>query len=272
MRLAHLVKPVVVPPQSDLRIAQPVTFESMRRARAFAAAKTARGAEAPRRRVDVELFAAHFPEDHPMVPEDFTRTADLDRSVLDFGKFRKPNRLPLVRDMLDRLYEASSADYFIYSNVDIAVMPNFYTSVAALIAKGRDALVINRRTISTKYSQPEELPLMWSELGKKHPGRDCFVWARSAYPGFKLENVCIGTGGIGKVMLVNQLCHAKHFEELTDAHLTFHLGDGRAWKDNKKDDYRAFNMQELAKVVTHYRENNLLPDHPALAFVERKGI
>lgn len=261
MRIAHMVKPVVVSRHSDLRLAQPVTFESMRRARDFAGPT-----------LEVELLAAHFPEDHGMVPDDFTRTPDLSRSVLDFGRFSKPNRLPLLRDMLDRLYETSRADYFIYSNVDIAVLPNFYVTVAAMLERGHDALVINRRTLSTEFTKPEQLPLMYAQLGKQHPGRDCFVWRRKVYPNYKLENTCIGTGGGGKVMLVNQLCHAKSFIELTDAHLTFHLGDSRAWREQTKDDYRAHNIEQLRKVVDYYRERKLLPEHPSLGFIERKGI
>jgi hypothetical protein len=255
MRLAHIVQAVLVSPKSDLHVAQPVTFESMRAARTFATGI-----------VEVELFAANFPEAQPVVPEDFTRTETLDRSVLDFGKFRKPIKMPLVRDILDRLYEASQADYFIYSNIDIAVMLNFYVSVAALLNSGRDALIINGRAISTEFNKPDELPMMYSQLGKEHPGRDCFVWRRHVYKNYRLENACTGVGGVGEIMLLNQLCHAGSFNELTDYHLTFHLGERGA---SRNDDYHAFNMKQLRKVVDYYSEHNLLPDHPLLGFIER---
>jgi hypothetical protein len=35
IRMAHMVNPVLVNPSSDLHVAQPVTFESMRRVRTW---------------------------------------------------------------------------------------------------------------------------------------------------------------------------------------------------------------------------------------------
>ena len=105
-RIAHVINPVVVPPQSDLFIAQPVTFESMRRA-----AEWARGT------AEVTLCAACYPEDEPLVPDGFLRTPSLERSVLNFGCFEKPRKLPLVGDILQRLYDASDAEWLVFTNV-----------------------------------------------------------------------------------------------------------------------------------------------------------
>ena len=35
------------------------------------------------------------------------------------GDFQKEIKLPLIHDILERLYNASDADYLIYTNVDI---------------------------------------------------------------------------------------------------------------------------------------------------------
>lgn len=262
MKLAHLVNPVSVGPESDLFVAQPITFETMRRARAYAAGE-----------VEVEFFSAQFPEDHRVVPAEFTRTPDLNRSMLDFGEFPNGRKLPLLRDLLERLQAASEADYFIYTNVDIALMPTFYVTVAALLKQGFDSLIINRRTISTEYTRIEDLPLMYAQVGQIHPGRDCFVWRRAVQDRFRMENVCIGSGGVGKVMLVNQVATATRFREIPDFHLTFHLGDDRKWRGAGQDPYLAFNQGELRRVVESYRRDNLLPDHPLIRrFVARKGI
>src|SRR5688572_15475844 len=114
LSFAHIVNPVIVPETSDLFFAQPITFETMRRARA-AAQEVA----------EVALLTAQYPEDRPLVPDDFVATPDLERSALDLGEFKIPRKLPLVRDILDRLYEsAPQADFLIYTNVDIAVMPH----------------------------------------------------------------------------------------------------------------------------------------------------
>ncbi len=70
--------------------------------------------------------------------------------MLDCGRFAVPRKLPLIKDILGRLYDASDAEYFIYTNVNIGLMPNFYVAVNAIIESGYDAFVINRRTISLR--------------------------------------------------------------------------------------------------------------------------
>ena len=204
--IAHIINPVVVGETSDLHAAQPVTFESMRRAQAHAAGSVA-----------VELFSAQFPGDRVLVPAWITPTADLERSILDIGGFERPRHLPLIKDILDRLHAASDADYFIYTNVDIALMPHFYTAVAQLIDTGLDAMVINRRTIAKSPSDPAHLPLIWAQVGEKHPGYDCFVFRRGAYPDFELGTACIGANWIGRVLLTNTHAHADSFQIFEDS-------------------------------------------------------
>ena len=261
MRLAHLVNPVMVPPHSDLFLAQPITFETMRRAQAHAPG------------LKVELLTAQFAEDRSLVPSGFTRTPDLTRSILDFGRFTRRRRLPLVRDLFDRLHAASQAEYFIYTNVDIALMPHFYLSVAALVDQGYDAFTINRRTIGTTWTRIDDLPLMYAEVGEPHPGHDCFVWRRDAYPQYELAHVCVGTIGAGKAIVLNQLGTASRWREFTDLHLTFHLGADRTWLADDQEDYRAFNVGELRTIVDAYRERGRLPDHPLVErFTRNLGV
>lgn len=231
-RIAHVVNPVKVGEQSDLFLAQPVTFETMRRAKAFASSE-----------VEVELFTAQYPEDHEILPNGFTVLPDLERSVLDFGEFEKKRKLPLVRDMLDRLYQASDADYFIYTNVDIALMPHFYLSVAKMLEQ-YDALVINRRTIS-KFDSLEQLPLMYAEVGKKHPGYDCFVFSREAYAKFELENICIGAVLVDLMLYANVLGFSKNFLEAKDSDMTFHIGDDRIWDNPANRPFLLHNADQV---------------------------
>jgi hypothetical protein len=239
VKIAHIVHPLSVPPSSDLYVAQPVTFASMRVARELAAGHG----------IEVAHFSAQFPDGHTMVPPEFIVTPDLDRSMLDFGTFQVPRRLPLIKDILDRLYAASAAEFFIYTNVDITLMPFFYRAVAELITQGYDAFVINRRTIPATYQQPDQLPLMYAEIGQPHPGHDCFVFPRAAYPAYQLGRVCLGTLWVGKVMLWNMACHAEKFAEFTDLHLTFHLGNQEVWKQERYADEAAFNRHEAAQVA-----------------------
>ena len=196
LTLAHIVNPVTVSERSDLFVAQPVTFETMRWAR-----------EAARPEVEVALLTAQFPEDRAFVPDDFTPTPDLDRSALDLQEFGVRWKLPLARDILDRLYEhAPKADFLIYTNVDIALMPHFYVAVGKIIDQGIDAFVVNRRSISGDYRSIDEIPLMYSAVGDPHLGYDCFVFQRDAYPRFDLAAAFIGVPPIGKVLLANLMC------------------------------------------------------------------
>ncbi|HOP46456.1 MAG TPA: hypothetical protein PK874_02230 [Desulfobacteraceae bacterium] len=158
----------------------------------------------------------------------------------------------MIKDILDRLYEATDADYMIYTNVDIALMPFFYIVVNRIIESGYDAFVINRRTISKTFERPEDIPLMYSQVGEKHRGYDCFVFKRSAYPEYQLGNTCIGTGRIGAVLAVNLIYNAKQFKEFTDLHVTFHIGNDKVWKSRKLNEYLLYNENELKKVLQYY--------------------
>jgi hypothetical protein len=183
------------------------------------------------------------------LPGSFVRTPDLARSVLDVGKFQKMRKLALIKDILDALQGASDADYLIYTNVDIALQPYFYQTVAAFIAQGYDAFAINRRSISDRFRDLAAIPLMYSELGEGHQGWDCFVFKRDLYPRFNLGQACIGTGWIGRVLLTNMACLAKNFKIFTDLHMTFHIGNLRVWKTDLFSDYTEHNKEECRKIL-----------------------
>jgi hypothetical protein len=236
-RLAHIINPVVTDQSSNLFIAQPITFESMRVARDFAKST-----------VDVSLFTAQFEDDHNIIPDYFIHTLDLTRSILDVGDFKVKRKLPLIRDILDRLYSASDAEYSIYTNVDIALMPNFYTSVNSIIGSGIDSFIINRRTLSAQYKSVRDLPLMYADIGLSHIGYDCFIFKRECIPRFLLGNICIGVPRIGTTMAANLICFSNKFREFADVHLTFHIGNDRRWQDKALRDY-VFHNQAEAEII-----------------------
>lgn len=238
MTLAHIVNPVEVAATADLSLAQRITFETMRRARRYAAGE-----------VDVALYATRYAEDRPAVPPDFLHTPDLERSVLDVGSFRRPRKLPLLKDVLQRLYGATDAEYLIYTNVDIGLLPHFYVTVHRLIEAGYDAFVINRRTIPRSYTQLREIPLMYASAGRPHRGWDCFVFRRAAFPQFDLGEVCIGAPRAGLALLANLIVQADAFYEFKQLHLTFHRGDDRTWNARAVGDYAAHNTREVIALL-----------------------
>ncbi len=211
MKIAHIINPVNVPANTELGIAQPITFESIRVAHEYAKSK-----------VDVKLYTVCYEEDWSIIPDNFTQLSNLTISVRD--KFPSKKKLPYIKDILQALYNNSDAEYLIYTNMDIALMPQFYVAVQALLQQGHDALLINRRGISTKYKTPGELPLMYADMGVPHPGFDCFVFHRSLLEKFVLAEVCIGVPFLEVTLLHNLIAFATNLKLIDDLHLTFHIG------------------------------------------------
>jgi hypothetical protein len=248
IRIAHIVSPVNAPVGTELHKVQPVTFETMRRAR-----------EAAEDIAEVEFYSAQLPEDRLAVPDDFTPTPDLSRSLTDFVQISK-RRLPVLADMLSRLHAASTADVLVYTNVDIAVMPGFYRMIAHYVQKGYDAFAINRRRITARFQGVAMLDQMYAEVGEPHSGYDTFVFRRDLFPRFFLGNTCIGLPFIDRVLIHNLYAHAHNFRLFTGKHLTFHIGMElvKAWGNANEVD---FNEQESLKVL-----EKLKPDFRIAAF------
>lgn len=240
LTLGHIINPVIVSKSSDLFMAQPITFETMKRARDFV-----------KEELEVKLFSAQYSEDRPLVPDYMIITKDLERSIRDISKRTGVKKLPFIKDILDRLYESSDADYLIYTNVDIALAPNFYLAVSNFINEGYDAFSINRRTIPKHFQTIEDLPKIYQEKGLPHPGYDCFVFQRNLYQQFEFEEVFVGALGIGTVLLCNLIRFAKQFACFKDEYLTFHVGNDGNWmkKDGNNVYLNNLNSKVSLKIV-----------------------
>jgi hypothetical protein len=213
MKFAHVINPVNAPQGSDLAIAQPITFEAIKRARQFCEGQPI-----------VELYSVSFPEDHATIPAFFTKLPDLERSVLDIAPFTIKRKYPLLLDILKSVYHGSDADFLIFTNMDISPMPHFYTAINRLLSDESDALIINRRGIPGHYKSPEDLPLMYAEFGEPHPGFDCFVFKRELLSQFILEDICVGVPFIEVSLTHNLIAFAKKLKLVDNLHLTFHIG------------------------------------------------
>lgn len=184
--------------------------------------------------------------------------------VMDKNPATPHRRLPLIRDILERLYHQTDSGYLIYTNVDIGLKPDFYIQIHQLIQEGFDALIINRRTIPKHYHRIEQLPEMYKESGKRHPGQDCFVFKREAFPHFILNWTCIGSLAIGKVMAMNMMAHAARFKVFTDLHISFHIGEDRVWAKEEMHDYRQHNITQALKIYDEYLEKGKKFPHPLI--------
>lgn len=238
LKIAHIINPVAAEIGSRFHFVQQVTYHTMQVARSFSA-----------RDVEIEFLSVQYPEDHEIIPENFSCTPDLERSVLDLGSFRHPRKLPLLFDILSLADENSSAEYLIYTNVDIGVMPYFYRSVATYIREGFDAFTINRRTISEHYQDFAEIPLMYADFGEPHRGWDCFVFRREIIPDFRLGSVCVGAPLIGLALLSNLMVYSEKFRQFKKEHLTFHLGNDRSWHNSPFVDYATHNQRQVLQIL-----------------------
>lgn len=247
---AHIVNPVNIGPPSDLVEAQPITFESMRRARAWSGDK-----------LHVEMLSVQYPEDHSIVPEDFRKLPDLERSVLDVASFNGPQRkLPLIVDIMDLAHRETEAEYLIYTNVDIAVMPFFYDYIDRQIERGCDAVVVNRRRIPARLNELQDLSVIYATMGEAHPGYDCFVIHRDLYPKFKLGEVCIGIPFIGVSFAHNLFSFAQKYHLADREHLSMHIGK-RVFGSYDNDYYR-FNKAAFERVKAELRPHFQLDKFP----------
>lgn len=234
----HIINPVIVGEGSDLLVAQPVTFKTMERAKLVA----------NNNGIDVTQCAAFYAEDESLVPEWMIKTPELERSILDFlPNLPKPKKLPLIKDILDRLAIQPDITHMVYTNVDIALKPNFYVRASKLLNKGYKSLIINRRTIRDDH---QNINQMYNDYGKPHPGYDCFIFPVGMYKRMSLANVVIGAPFIGKTLKQN-LQHFGGCAVLKEEHLTFHIGEDRQWIHNIP--IKKFNQQENKKAIRGLR-------------------
>lgn len=173
--------------------------------------------------------------------------------------FKVVRELPLLNDLLD-LSDLSGVanedDLVVVTNMDICVQPFFYMELFRINNTGRDVFVVNRRTIP-KDLIDEELIEAYVSDGEKHIGHDCFVFPFKLLNQFDIRDHILGIGFVFRPFLLNCILHAKHFDELDDAYLTFHYGDDMEWKNEKYNDYLEHNKQKLIAV---YRDNKKLID------------
>ncbi len=244
IKFAHIVNPVIVPKTSDLYRAQPITFETMKTAQDFATLEGIR----------VEQHTACYPEDQSLTPEHMKQTKLLQRSILDYGNFSKQKKLPMLHDILMRVYEESDAEYIIYTNVDIALMPHFYLTAEKIMNEGYDVVNIFRRTLGDHYQGTDDIPYMYADLGSDHPGTDCFIIKRDLIPKLDLQNVVIGAQFVAFSLRVNLHLFAHKIKEFNRLHMTFHIGDDRVWEG--LDDFSAYNAKEVDKMFESLKKRN----------------
>lgn len=242
-----------------MEIAQPITLESMRQARLFAGPDS-----------DIKFYVTHFEDENLELPSEFSSLSYLTRSVLDLNHNLLGRQLPLIGDLFSKTEEMDEFDYLLFSNMDIGLMPSFYLSVQHYIQQGHDAIVINRRRLSKKYTSVNQLPEIYADLGLSHPGFDCFVIKKDLLPKFILDTICVGIPFLEASLVHNIIAFSTNPKWVTDAHLTFHIGLDVLSEKRLKDPFYWHNRQVFfekiyPKLKPHLKLENypyaLLPWH-----------
>ena len=66
---------------------------------------------------------------------------------------------------------------------------------------------------------------------------------------FITNQACIGAGLVMRGLLYNLTAHARKMLLLRECHLTFHLGQDRAWQAPELKDYTEYNRQQSNRVL-----------------------
>jgi len=234
--IRHIVNPYEAAPRSEEARIQKLTLHTMSIARATAS-------------LPVTVSAVTFADETVDVPQGFALTRSLKRSSQDLASFARPRRLPLLFDVLEEGARGASADFIVFTNMDIALLPHFYPAIQRLLEAGFDGLLVNRRTIYKYGLDPGLLPLMYADMGEPHDGFDCFVFPARLLAQFEKTPVFIGIPEVARALLFNMVALCDRILILRDAHLTFHLGDDKAWAAPDLADYHRHNLQAAQQVI-----------------------
>lgn len=244
---AHIINPVKVSEKSDLFVAQPITFKSIKNAVDFTQLLDPT--------IQVDCLTCQFDEDVEIIPEFFHQTKNLDHCIQDDPRFSNEKKLPYLHEIFERVLSSSEADYIIYSNVDIGLYPNFYLSIKREIEKGYDAICVNRNTL-VPLDNNFQLEDIYSLRGMPHEGIDCFVIKRDIVERLILKGSIIGTGPVGLVIAVNLLALSNKYKWITEGNFTFHIGDDKSWlsKEVSKESLLYYSFEELNNITRELLE------------------
>lgn len=232
--ISHIINPVSSSENAELFQIQQITFASMLKAKKYSAGEN-----------EIELCVINRSGESDFVPDEFKVLSPLHRDIRDVVNTKKT--YPFLNDIILQHTQSTSADYVVYSNLDIAVMPFFYETVSAYINKGHDALVINRRRVHNRFSNEKNLNILFAEHGEVHTGYDCFVMKKPLINKFIFKDICLGVPAVGNDLFYNVFAFADNPVLLTDKHLTFHVGLElyKNWGDEITRNHNAREFQKL---------------------------
>ena len=208
----------------------------------------------------MELFSINYPEDDKIVPKYFKILPHLKNSTMSLWPNIANNRkLPIIQEMIDSILKNSNATHIVFSNTDIGVQKNFYKFIFNKIKNEHfHSLVINRRDNIPKFKNgkrltEDDLDIIYSEKGGKHPGKDCFVIERKILQKINMRLMFTGFPPWGHTLfvLMKHFCERdnKKIEILRNEHLTFHIGSDAAWFNKKNPSKLHITNEKISKQI-----------------------
>jgi hypothetical protein len=259
---SHIINPFPAREGSEHSIASAITFASLRRAVAEAAAAG----------VDVEVRAVVLPGDEEAAEEPSTLSPRLTRTVKDLYTLEPSRPLPLIADILEKGAEGAQGAYLIFTNMDISVQPNFYVRLRELALERFSAgapFIVYRRNIDASYHDPAQLSEMCAASGEIAYGQDCFVFPRAYVEGLDLGDCCIGTAHFDDLLFMN-LDAVSGFRagRVADVPLTFHIGNEIGWARHM--DHIEHNLAQSLAAIGRLRARYEIPAESAFSNIERR--
>ena len=218
--------------KSYLYYAQPITFKSMNISK-----KKANNIK----NLKINLYSINYNEDESIIPDYFNKLPNLKESTKDY--FETNRKLPFLQEIFNSIIKNVQGDYIIFTNSDIALKPNFYKKIYKIIKnEKRTSFTINRRDNIPKFiiknnekirMNDNNLKILNSFNGKKHPGNDCFVIHRNLLKYIYMGSLFIGYPPWGKILVDILKKLDPSFKIYKDLHITYHIGKDKSWKKNK---------------------------------------
>ena len=242
-------------------VASRITYESLR-----IAAEQGRGYG-----IHIEVNAVVLLGDEIAIKPPAKLSGILERTVQDICPLRPQRPYPLISDILRVGAESTNCDYLIFSNMDIAVQPDFYLQLNEIIERRFEPgapFTVYRRNIPSYFNSIDQLPEMYREGGKIAYGYDCFVFPKSYVAQMDLGNCCIGAAHFDYLLFMAlDAVSGFRVRRINDIPLTFHIGNDIAWSSQM--DYIEYNLVESLNAIERMRERFLVPEESNFARMER---
>lgn len=237
----HVLNPFPAKSGSEHAVASAITWDSLR-----TAVDHARSAG-----VQVYCRAVVLAGDESAVEAPASSIAQLGRSVADVAHLTPRRTLPLVGDILKVGAKDVQTSHLIFTNMDISVVPTFYTRLRAMIAQpdmGFDVpFTVGRINIDARLADGP-IERMYAAPGEPGKGYDCFIIPISMVEQLDLGHSCIGAAHFDQLLFMALDAVSGHrVRHLNNSGLTFHLGNNIAW--SAMLDYVEHNLAEALSAI-----------------------